>query len=143
MKISEMRRTEEQYNHRNQEKQELHFGNGSSFFVNTREIWFVKMWINVWYEENGKEEFMRSVVVLRKVWNMFICLALTSKWKDGNKYYYKFQDITLQNPKYKNSSYAILSQIKSFDKKRFVEKVGIIPTSEYSSLTKKLRTLLF
>ncbi len=74
---------------------------------------------------------------------MFVTLALTSKGKLDSKYYHKFLNITLQNPKYQESSYAILSQIKSLDKKRFVEKVGTISTDEYLSLTKKLRTLLF
>ncbi len=74
---------------------------------------------------------------------MFVTLALTSKGKLDSKYYHKFEEITLQNPKYQQSSYAIVSQIKSLDKKRFVEKVGVISNEEYLTLTKKLRTLLF
>jgi hypothetical protein len=35
------------FDNRNSDKQYLHFENKADFFVNSREIWFVKMGVNV------------------------------------------------------------------------------------------------
>lgn len=125
------------------EKKMLDTHQETKFYVNIREIWQVKMWVNIGFEENGKEQFLRPVLVLKKIWNLFLTVALTSKWKENNTFYHKFQTIQLHNPKYRNSSYAILSQIKVMDKKRFFENVGNLPEDEFFEVQKKLRDLHF
>ncbi|MBT4937342.1 type II toxin-antitoxin system PemK/MazF family toxin, partial [Candidatus Peregrinibacteria bacterium] len=115
----------------------------SSFYINVREVWFTKMGQNIGYEENGKKGFERPVLVLKKVGNLFFIVPLTSKGKNSHLFYHKFHEIELQNPKYKNSSYAILSQVKVMDKRRFIEHVGTISKSEFMSVKEKLKTLLF
>ncbi len=113
-----------------------------NFYINQREIWFVKMGINLGFEENGKDQFLRPVLVLKKVGNLFFTVALTSKGKE-NIFYYKFVEIDLHNPKYEDSSYAILSQVKVMDKKRFFENIGTVSKSEFEIIKQKLRTILF
>ena len=100
------------------------------------------MWINLWFEENWKTEFLRPVLVLKKVWNLFFTVALTSKWKENNNFYYKFNNISLNNPKYKDSSYVILSQVKVMDKKRFFENIWSIWKDDYIEIKKRLTKLL-
>lgn len=103
----------------NDEKKQIQIKNlPENFFINKREVWFVKMGINLGFEENGKDQFLRPVLVLKKVGNLFFTVALTSKGKENN-FYHKFNEIELHNPKYQDSSYAILSQVKVMDKKRF------------------------
>lgn len=126
----------------NENKKIIHKTELNNFFVNPREIWFTKMWINLWFEENWKEDFLRPVLILKKLWNVFFTVALTSKWKIDNQFYYKFDDIDLHNPKYKESSYAILSQVKVMDKKRFFEHIWNVSEENFSEIKKKLRDFL-
>jgi len=129
----------------NEEKKKLEKEKNEDFYVNVREIWFTKMWINLGFEENGKSEFLRPVLVLKKVWNLFFTVALTSKWKNNNFYYYKINNLILseKNNKYINSSYCILSQVKVIDKKRFTQNIWIISEGDFKNIQKKLKTLLF
>lgn len=126
----------------NENKKGIHKTNFDNVFINEREIWFTKMGVNIWFEQNWKDDFLRPVLVLKKVGNLFFTVALTSKWKINNRFYYKFTNIDLQNPKYKESSFAILSQVKIMDKKRFFENVGNISEDDFSELKKKLRDFL-
>lgn len=127
----------------NDEKKQLEKEKQAKFYVNQREVWQVKMWVNVGFEENGKKQFLRPVLVLKKIGNLFLTVALTSKWKINSPFYHKFETIHLQNPKYLHSSFAILSQIKVMDKKRFFENVGSVPEEEFLEVQKKLKNLHF
>jgi mRNA-degrading endonuclease toxin of MazEF toxin-antitoxin module len=127
----------------NKEKIKLNREKAKDFYVNSREIWFVKMGKNIGNEEDGKNNFLRPVLVIKKVGSLFFTIALTSKGKINNSFYHKFIEIELQNSKYQNSSYAVLSQAKVMDKRRFVENVGIISKKEFLYVKQKLKTLLF
>jgi hypothetical protein len=102
------------------------------------------MGINIWYEENGKNEFKRPVLVIKKVWTLFLVVALTSKWKDNNKFYHRFSTASFndKNLKYKDSSYCILSQIKVMDKKRFTECMWSVWEKEFLHIKEKLKAIL-
>jgi mRNA-degrading endonuclease toxin of MazEF toxin-antitoxin module len=64
----------------------------------------------------------------------FIGIPLTTKLKRGS-YFFKFQFI-------KNlQSVAVLSQIRTFDQKRLIEKIGEISPTEFAILKRKLRQL--
>ncbi|MBT3726858.1 hypothetical protein HOG21_04045 [bacterium] len=56
---------------------------------------------------------------------MFFTVALTSKGKENNNFYYKIKDLSLieKNKKYMDSSFVILSQVKVMDKKRFTQHI--------------------
>ena len=51
----------------NNDKKVIHKEELPEFFVNEREIWYTKLGINIGNESNGKKEFRRPVLVLRKV----------------------------------------------------------------------------
>ena len=74
-----------------------------------REVLFVSMGKNVGYEQDGKgDEFLRPVLVYKKFnKNQFLGFAMTSQEKEG-KFYVKVGE----------TSYVILSQIKTYSAKR-------------------------
>jgi len=85
--------------------------------------------VNVGSEQNGHEEtFLRPVVVLKKyVSGMFLCLPLTSRGKTWPDYF------KLSHPS-GTMSYAILSQGKTLDRKRFAKYVLTLSRVELEKL---------
>lgn len=59
----------------------------STFFIKPREIWFVKLWVNIGSETDGKVVYERPVLILKKVWSIFWILPLTTKWKDSSSFF--------------------------------------------------------
>jgi len=131
------------FDHWNAEKQAIHFSKTRKFYVNPREIWYVKMGQNIGNEENGKKKFKRPVLILKIVGNMIFAVAMTTQGKDGSPFYHKIKNSTF-NEKHikKDRSYVILSQVKSMDKKRFIEKMGIVKKDEFEFIKQKLREIL-
>ena len=112
--------------------------------IKPREIWFVKMGLNIGNEQNGKTEFNRPVLVIKKVGNMFFTIAMTSKGKKKNMFYHHFNNVHYiqKHVFYIDKSFGILSQARSLDQKRFEEKIGIVDKDEFNFVKQKLRTLL-
>jgi hypothetical protein len=77
-------------------------------------------------------------LVIKKIWNMFFCISMTTKWKDNNKFYYKINDSY-----FNKSSYLVLSQIRSFDKKRFIEKIWKLSNKDFYEIKKELKNIIF
>lgn len=124
----------EDFNNWNILKQYIHNKEQKSFYIKQREVWYINMGVNIWAEENGKkEDFRRPVLVLKKIWNLYLCVAMTTKWKDNNFFYHK----------YRENSYIILSQSKTIDRKRFLNKIETINKEDFSTIIKKLKTLWF
>jgi mRNA interferase MazF len=122
------------FNNWNKLKQKIHNLDQKTFYVKQREVWYINMWVNIWAEENGKkDDFRRPVLVLKKIWSLYLCIAMTTKWKDNNFFYHK----------YKENSYIILSQTKTIDRKRFLDKIDVINKEEFTKITKKLKTMWF
>ena len=139
-----MYRTKELYDQWNINKQEINFKENNKVYINEREIRFIKMWINIWFEENWKRGFIRPVLIIKKVWNLFFTVALTSKWKNNYHFYHKIQtwQFNERNQKHKNSSYIILSQVKVIDKRRLTEKMWYISKGEFLEIKEKLKAML-
>lgn len=115
-------------------KEKIHFEEKDSFYVKQREVWYINMWINIWDEENWKkDDFRRPVLVLKKIWSLYLCVSMTTKGKDNNYFYYK----------YKQNSYIILSQAKSIDRKRFLDKIETVNKIDFENIIKKLKTMWF
>jgi mRNA interferase MazF len=114
------------------------------FYINKREIWFTKMGKNVGFEEDGKKDFSRPVLVIKKVGNLFFTVALTTKGKEDNHFYHKFKEVSfnIEHKDKENKSFAILSQAKVMDKKRFQEKIGTINKKEFDEVKQKITALL-
>lgn len=118
---------------RNIEKQNIHYNTSNqNLLIHPRDIWYVKLWINIWYEQNGKRAFLRPVVVISKIWNMYFCIPLTTKWKN-NQWYHKINSIPFGKP-----SSIILSQARTLDKSRFHTKLGKVSSVELSFIKQKI-----
>ena len=107
------------------------------FYVREREIWYVQLGVNLWFEEDGKgDEFKRPVLVLKKIGNMFAVLPMTSKGKDS-PFYYRLPDSYFDWP-----SRIILSQGRAIDKCRFLDKIGMVSEGDFKDIKEKLKALM-
>ncbi len=107
-----------------------------NLYPKNREIWYLSLWKNIWYESNWKwEEFKRPVLILKRIWTMFLIVTMTTKWKN-NKYYYK-----IDSNYFNKESYVTLSQIKTIDKKRFIEKIWKLSEDDFTKIKKELKNL--
>ena len=121
----------------NEEKKELDI-NVLQVFAKPRDVCYVKLGMNVWFEENGKSGFMRPVLVINKIWSLYFVLPLTSKCK-ASRYYYKIHSIFFND----KISFAILSQWRVIDGRRLIEKKGVCERSEFNKIKKILRSMYF
>ena len=69
----------EKFNEWNEEKKFLHDIVPKKKSIHPREIWYVKLGQNIGNEENGKKEFRRPVLVVKRIGNMYFCMPLTTK----------------------------------------------------------------
>lgn len=120
---------------RNIEKQSLESKTSQDFYVNPGEIWYVKLWVNIGFEEDWKREYRRPVLVISRIGSLFFVIPLTSKIKE-NKYHFR-----LLSPYFEVTSTAMLSQARVIDKKRFLDKIGWISHEEMMEIQKKLKEL--
>lgn len=128
----------EKYNYWNNKKQEIHFSDLKDFYVNPREVWYVHIWINIWFETLWKwKDFKRPVLVIKKIWGMFLCVSMSTKWKDS-KFYYELSENYFQK-----KSYVVLSQWKCIDKKRFIDHIGTVSEEDFEAIKKELKSLWF
>jgi len=101
------------------------------------EIWYISMWKNIWFEENWKWDlFLRPVLILKKFnKNIFIWIPLTTVPKN-DIFHYCFEWTSWK------ISYAILSQIRLYDSKRFFRKIWGIKFSDMKNLKEKIKKLI-
>ena len=106
------------------------------FFPKHREIWYISIWKNIWFESNWKwDDFKRPILVLKRLWTMFLIVSMTTKWK-SNKFYHKIDD-----KYFWKSSFITLSQFKTIDKKRFIEKIWKLEESEFLEIKNRIKQL--
>ena len=107
-------------------------------FFHEREVWFCAFGINIGFEQDGSgAEFLRPVIIIKKFNNeVFWGLPLTKNQKK-NKYYFQF---CIEGQK--ESSTAILSQIRLVDAKRLQYKVGDASEDNFSKIKKRLAEFL-
>ncbi len=127
-------KTKEKYNERNTEKQKVHFGWNNNFYPHPKEIWYVKLWLNVWREQDWKKEFVRPILVIKKIWNLYFCLPLTTKDKKWS-FYYELEKWT------DRKSFIILSQWRVLDKNRFVRKIWYASWKDLLEIKKLIQKL--
>ncbi len=124
----------------NEKKKKVHALARAPFF-HEREIWFCYFGANVGFEQDGGQDFLRPVLVIRKFnHNIFWGIPLTKAKKHASKkaerYYYSFSFVESV------VSVAILSQIRLIDAKRLSRHIGSMKEKEFSELMKKLKALL-
>ena len=95
-----------------------------------REIWWIRMGLNIGSEQDGKGYLSLRPVLILKKHNVqcCLCISLTTINKD-NPYHFTFwcKDDYVS---------AIISQIKLIDSKRLVRKIGIVSQSEFDEIKK-------
>jgi len=101
-----------------------------------REVWFVRMGLNVGYEQDGKgEEYLRPALILKKFnKHVFLGIPLTKIEKDL-PFYHTFQFKS-------GKSTAILSQVRLFDAKRLKFRYGKISKHDVGDIKQKLTELI-
>ena len=124
-----------EFDQRNTQKKALN-KKYSTIKFKERDIFFIKMWKNVRYEQNGKwPNFLRPVLILKKFNNdIFRWIALTTKWKES-KYHHNFMINSKQQS-------AILSQIRLYDKNRLYTKIWMVNQNDYSQIKEKIKSML-
>ncbi len=119
----------------NNVKKEKHFSN-KQYYPKSKEVWYISMWINIWSESNWKwDEFKRPVLVLKRIWSMFLVVSMTTKWNEDN-FHYK-----LKNNYFNKDSFLTLSQFKTIDNKRFIRKIWKIDSEDYEEIKKRIKNL--
>lgn len=110
-----------------------------SFFIHRKEIWVCHFGLNVGHEQHGAgDSFVRPVLVLNTVSSdLMICLPLSSRIKQS-KFHHSLEEV--ENLKMK--SCVKLDQIRILDRKRFIRKVGVVPTKMFKEIAKKTKTLV-
>ena len=130
---------EDSYNSWNKIKQNIVFWKRYIKYPKPWEIWNVYNWINIWYESIWKwKYFERPFLVIKRLWNMFLCISMTTKWKDNSLFYYRINDSY-----FNKKSYLTLSQWKCIDNKRFIKKVWELTKSDLFKIKKELKSFWF
>ena len=120
----------------NQEKKKLNRSN-KVLYPQPGEIWYIKIWVNIWKEIYWKEKFFRPVLVINKIGNMYFCIPMTTKWKQS-EYYFKILSFS-----HKKDSYLVVNQWRVFDTQRFFIKIGRVFFKEFEQIKKLLSCKYF
>ncbi len=105
-----------------------------------RDIYWLRLGKNIGSEEYGKgDEYQRPVVIIKKLTNeLFFGIPLSTILKDGS-YFYTF---SYRDKKGKaRTNCVMLLQLKAFDKKRLMGRIGMMPKEDFKNLLAKLREL--
>jgi mRNA interferase MazF len=101
-----------------------------------QEIWWCSIGVNVGTEIYGKGEYyLRPVIIINaEIGESFIGIPLTSRIKTG-KY------CCVVKVKEGKLSTALIHQIRNFDKRRLIKKIGILELENYKKVLNQLCVL--
>lgn len=119
----------------NEHKKKINRSSADLYFYE-REVWWCSLGVNVGFEQDGKNTyFSRPVLILKKFSkDVFIGVPLSTSKKDG-KYYFKFKFGD-------GESNALLSQVRLFDTKRLLDKLGKLPENLFKEIRQKVKDIL-
>jgi len=105
-----------------------------------RDIFWMRLGQNIGSEEFGKgNEFQRPVVIVKKLTReLFFGVPLSSVLKDGS-YFYTFSYSDKRGRNRKNC--AMLLQLRAFDRKRLMGRIGMMPQEDFDTLLGKIGEL--
>lgn len=132
----------EKFDEWNEEKKFLHTQELHERYINPREIWYVKMGLNIGNEQNGKKVFRRPILVMKRIGNMYFCLPLTKQWKEDSKFYLQLKTAHFHEEAV-GKSFLIISQGRVFDKRRFMHLKGKIGHEEFLQIKNLLKMIYF
>lgn len=130
-----------EYNAWNEIKKNTQRGN-RTLTIKPRDIFWAKIGHNLGHEEFGKgDNFSRPVIIIKSLTrDLFIGIPLTSTVKPDSDYFHGFR--------YRNysrgevDSTAMVLQLKTFSKKRLMNKTGVINIGDFDKILEKSRNLL-
>jgi len=106
------------------------------FYPKHREIWNINLWKNIWFENDWKWDlFTRPVLVLKQIWSLYLVVAMSTVEKE-NKFYFEI-DYKYFNKK----SFIILSQFRTIDKRRFINKKAKLNINDFEEIKKRVKLL--
>ena len=120
-------------------KKETHL-NDNLVGYKEREIFWLRLGKNIGSEEFGKgNAFQRPVIIIKKLTkDLFFGVPLSSKIKNGS-YFYTFEYKDKKGKVHKNT--AMILQLKAFDKKRLMGRIGTMPKDDFENMIEKIREL--
>jgi len=102
----------------------------------TREIWWCRLGLNIGFEQDGSgEEFLRPCIIVRG-FGPRVCMVIPLT-KSGSKHPLRVPIGEVDG----KTATALLSQIRSIDTRRLVEKVGFLNKEKFEELRKNARNL--
>jgi mRNA interferase MazF len=119
----------------NELKKEINTAEGKLY--KERDIWWCQLGINVGFEQDGTgKSYERPVVVLRG-FSKSVCLVvpLTTSTKE-NKYHVSLGEIS------EKPAFAIISQVRLIDTKRFIDKIGMLGKEKFAELKNAVKAIL-
>lgn len=103
----------------------------SNILFKSGEIWWCRVGLNVGEEIYGKGlEFLRPVLIFKKLTgNSFVGLAFTTKVRTGTWY--------IETNHNQKKRLIMLNQVRTFDKKRLVQRIGTLDDSQFAEIKRK------
>ncbi len=109
-----------------------------------REIWNIKLWVNIGSEADGKRGFYRPALVVARIWSMYLIVPMTSKWKKDSPYYLELSSVSFTDGQgHTLTSSLLLSHIRTIDKRRFYKHKGTLSQEEFTRVQKILWDIYF
>ena len=101
-----------------------------------REIWWCSIGVNIGSEQHSQtSDFSRPILVVRKFTrDVFWGMPLTTKTKDID-FRVRFILGGVEND-------LLILQMRVYDRKRLIRKIGVMPKSDFAKLTRVVKDLL-
>ncbi len=113
-----------------------------SLSIKPREIYWAKIGYNVGDEQYGKgKEFVRPVLIIRALTkDLFIGVPTSTTIRENKDY---FQTIHYKDDLNRDiKSSCMLLQIKTFSKKRLLNKIGKVKVDEFKKVIEKIKVMI-
>ncbi len=105
----------------------------SNVYFREREIWWVRLGVNIGFEQDGTgEQYARPIIILKKYNPQVFLVVPLSTTKKRGKYYFNIGDVDGKN------AVAILSQIRLMDVHRLVKHISIVDKKMFPVLIKEI-----
>lgn len=104
-----------------------------------RDIFWMRLGRNIGAEEYGKgREYQRPVIIVKRLTrDLFFGVPLSTVLKEG-PYFHTF---TYRSKKGDRTNCAMLLQLRAFDRKRLMGRLGMMPKDDFELMMKKIREL--
>lgn len=141
--MSEQKSYTKNFDQWNEDKKILH-REDIILFPKEREIWNIKLGVNIGSEADGKRGFYRPALVLARIGSMYLIVPMTTKGKSDSPYYHTLSSVSFHDGLGQSVvSSLLLSHIRTIDKRRFYKHKGTISQEEFTEVQKILQNTYF